>query len=129
MHFVSASLGINLLHSLVQLAAQVISLAFLLKAVTLRSQPEHSCLKFQLVSCFPSPHKVRTFVYKQVITRKIRSQFHCTDFNTMHNPNQLLKGKNLSCKLFYVLRRSQRKTSRRKFRGIRTSQGMQSPPV
>lgn len=67
MHFVSANLGINtgwgLLHSWVQLAAQVISLAFLLKAFILRPQPVHCWLMFYLVSCFPTARKVRTFVY------------------------------------------------------------------
>lgn len=65
MHFVSASLGINacwgLLHSWVQLAGQVISLAFLLKAFRLRFQPEDSCLRhggFNSYSACPLPTKL-----------------------------------------------------------------------
>lgn len=59
MHFVSASLGINtswgLLHSWVQLADQVVSLAFLSKAFILKFQ---DFTQLSLVSCFPIPRKV-----------------------------------------------------------------------
>lgn len=88
------------------------ALHFFQKHLLWGSQTEHN---FNLYPAFPSLAKLG-YAHEDKITWKIRTQFYCTDFNRMHGLNQLLKGKNLLYGLLYVLRRSWRKTSARKYR-------------